>query len=221
MKTVAGVFASIADAEKVARQMEGFGIPRQDINIVAGNDAHRHDEYLKKAKSGSEGTASAAASAASFGGGVGILAGLAALIIPGVGPIIAGGALATVLTGLGIGAAAGGLVGAFVNMGISHDEAGLYEEAVRRGNIVLAAQVDDPLEPEVVQLMDEHGARDIKEEAKEWRAAGWTHAHPSDSSIVSHTPAETLDSGSRARSYPYERSPERGHEPPVNDGPRE
>ena len=43
---------------------------------------------------------------------IGLLAGVGALAIPGIGPIIAGGALASTLAGAGIGAAAGGLLGA-------------------------------------------------------------------------------------------------------------
>ena len=69
------------------------------------------------------------------------------LVIPGVGPIIAGGAILTVLTGLGIGAAGGGLMGAFLNLGVSHDEAHLYEEAVRRGKVLIAVQESEEMEP--------------------------------------------------------------------------
>ena len=109
----------------------------------------------------------------------------------------------TVLTGLGVGAAAGGLLGAFQNMGISHDEAHLYEEAVRRGRIFVAAQVNDPMEAEVARVMEEHGARDIHHEASEWRATGWTHPYPSDSSIRAHEPTEVVPAP-RTKSYPYQ-----------------
>jgi hypothetical protein len=193
MKTVAGVFQSLTEAEHVARHLENLGIPADNIHLIAGNEAGRHDEYLKEAKTESAGTGAAAASAASFGGGVGILAGLAALVIPRVGPIIAGGAMATILTGLGVGAAAGGLIGAFRNIGISHDEAGIYEEAVRRGSIVVAAQIsNDAMEPEILRVMDEHGARDLRADVESWRASGWTHPYPADSSFKAHEMPETV-----------------------------
>jgi uncharacterized membrane protein len=185
----------MAEAERVARDLEELGIGKEDISVVAGNDTGRHDEYVKKSTS----TGAAAASAASFGGGVGIVAGLIALAIPGVGPIIAGGALATVLTGLGVGAAAGGLTGAFLNMGVSHEEAPLYEEAVRRGGVVVAVHASDPMENEVIRVMDEHGARDLNAEADAWRAAGWNasysnpHPYPFDSTQTTHTRPETVD----------------------------
>lgn len=191
MKTVVAAFPTMAEAERVARDVEELGIEKNDISIIAGNDAGKHEEYLKKPT----GTGAAAASAASFGGGVGIVASLIALAIPGVGPVIAGGAMATVLTGLGVGAAAGGLVGAFTNMGVSHEEAPLYEEAVRRGGVVVAVHVNEPMELEVARVMDEHGARDLHAEADVWRASGWSnpHPYPSDSSITTHQPSETVN----------------------------
>lgn len=219
MKTVVGAFPSMAEAERVARDLEEMGIDKDEISVIAGNEAGAHDEYVKKPA----GAGAAAASAASFGGGVGIVAGLIALAIPGVGPIIAGGALATVLTGLGVGAAAGGLVGAFTNMGVSHEEAPLYQEAVRRGGVVVAAHVNDPMERDAIRVMDEHGARDLKAEADAWRASGWKgsysnpHPYPSDSGAVTHVPSETVNmdeprstasrsGGTSARSYPYQKS---------------
>ncbi len=195
MKTVVGAFPSMGEAERVARDLEEMGIDKDEISVIAGNEAGAHNEYLKKPTS----TGAAAASSASFGGGVGIVAGLIALAIPGVGPIIAGGALATVLTGLGVGAAAGGLIGAFTNMGISHEEAPLYQEAVRRGGVVVAVHVNDPMEEDALRVMNEHGARDLNAEADAWKASGWTgaysnpHPYPSDSGIASHIPPETVD----------------------------
>ena len=107
MRTVVGVFNSINNAGHALADLEEMGVPTENTHLIAGNDKSRHDEYLKKSKEASTTTAAAAASGASFGGGVGIVASLVALAIPGVGPIIAGGAMLTVLTGLGIGAAAG------------------------------------------------------------------------------------------------------------------
>ena len=82
-----------------------------------------------------------------------------AFAIPGVGPIVALGPMLTVLGAMGVGAAAGGLIGALHNMGISHEEAPLYEEAVRRGAVMVAALVDDRLEEEAVAALKRHGAR--------------------------------------------------------------
>jgi Heat induced stress protein YflT len=197
MKTITGVFSSMAELDRAVRDLERMGISQENISVIAGNEAERHQEYLDKSKEASTSTGAAAASGASFGGGMGIVASLVALAIPGVGPIVAGGAIATVIAGLGIGAASGGLIGALSNMGVSHEEAPLYEEAVRRGALILVAKVDEPVEREVVDLMRENGARDLEDVADTWRAAGWSglktdpHPYVSDSSIRGHEPPES------------------------------
>lgn len=197
MKTITGVFPSISDLERAVRKLEGIGIPNEAISVIAGNEANRHREYLEKAKRASRTAGAAAASGASIGGGAGIVVGLIALTIPGVGPVVAGGAIANALTGLGIGAVSGGLISAFRNMAISHEQAPLYEEAVRRGQLLLSAQVDDSMEREAVQLMIANGARDLQDLADTWRIEGWqgpkSDPHPfvSDSTMRSHEPPES------------------------------
>jgi hypothetical protein len=192
MRTVVGVFTSLVEAERAERDLKNLGIPGANISIVAGNDANRHKEYLEKSKLASTSAGAAAASGASFGGGVGLIAGLVALVIPGVGPIVAGGALVTLLTGLGIGAAGGGLIGALREMGVSHERAPIYEEAVRRGAVMLAADVDSSREGDALSVMDRHGARDLRDEVDTWTAAGWggpsvdPHPHVYDDTIRSN-----------------------------------
>lgn len=187
MKTVAAVFSALKEAGDACIDLEHIGVPREDISLIAGNDASRHKEYLEKARKASTSTESAAASDAAFGGGMGILAMLIAFAIPGVGPIVALGPMLTVLGAMGVGAAAGGLIGALHNMGISHEEAPLYEEAVRRGAVMVAALVDDRLEEEAVAALKRHGARDVRDEADTWGHRGWSgpthdpHPYVSDS----------------------------------------
>lgn len=179
----------MSDAVQAVRGLERVGIPNEAISVIAGDADNRHKEYLEKAERAARSAGAAAASGASFGGGIGIVASLVALAIPGVGPIIAGGAIATVLTGLGIGAASGGLISAFHNMAIPHEEAPLYEEAVRRGALMVVAEVDDSLEREAVELMAENGGRDLEDVVDTWKAAGWPgpksdpHPYVSDSSL--------------------------------------
>lgn len=196
MKTVVGVFSAMADARRAARELEEIGIPNGAISLIAGNQTDKHRQYLDESKRESKTAGAAAASGASFGGGVGILASLVVLAIPGVGPILGGGAIVTILTGLGIGAAGGGLIAAFHDMAIPHDEAPLYEEAVRRGELLLVAQIDDPMEPRVADIMTTSGARNIQDMADTWREEGWSgpksdpHPYVLDSTVSTHGPVE-------------------------------
>ena len=69
-----------------------------------------------------------------MGGTLGLLAGIGALAIPGVGPIIAAGPIMGALAGLGVGGAVGGLVGALVGMGIPDAGSSSGEKTVRYPN---------------------------------------------------------------------------------------
>ncbi len=174
MKTVAAIFPSLSEAGEAYSDLKNIGVPQEDISLIAGNEASLHDEYLEKSSKASASTLAVAASDASLGGGIGILAMLIAFAIPGVGPIVALGPMLTVLGAMGIGAAAGGLIGAFHNMGISHEEAPLYEEAVRRGAVMVAARIDERLEEEAVAALKRHGARDVRDDADTWGGRGWS-----------------------------------------------
>ena len=73
-----------------------------------------------------EGTTTGVLGGGAVGGTLGLLAGLGALAIPGVGPLIAAGPIMGALAGLSIGGAVGGLFGALVGMGIPEYEAKRY-----------------------------------------------------------------------------------------------
>ena len=78
-----------------------------------------------------------------LGGALGLAAGVGALAIPGVGPLIAAGPIMAALSGAAVGATVGGLGGALVGMGIPEYEAKIYEGKVRDGNILIAAHCAD------------------------------------------------------------------------------
>jgi hypothetical protein len=61
------------------------------------------------------------------------LAGIGALAILGVGPLIAAGPIMASLAGVGIGGTVGGIVGALVGMRIPEYEAKRFEGAVKDG----------------------------------------------------------------------------------------
>ena len=73
---------------------------------------------------------------------MGILAGIGALAIPGLGPFIAAGPLLAALSGAAAGAAVGGLTGALVGMGIPEYEAKLYEGKLRNGNLLVSVHTE-------------------------------------------------------------------------------
>jgi hypothetical protein len=77
------------------------------------------------------------------GGALGLLAGIGALAIPGVGPFIAAGPIMAALSGAAIGATTGGLVGGLIGLGIPEIEAKRYEEKLKKGNYLVSVHTDD------------------------------------------------------------------------------
>ncbi len=60
------------------------------------------------------------------------------------------------------GAAAGGLTGSLVDMGIPEDRGNYYEEEVKEGNIVAVIEAKDEMVNEVVDSLENNGARDVE-----------------------------------------------------------
>ena len=137
-----GVFHHRRDAEAAIRDLHDSGFPMNQISLV-GRDTDgtgQVGDITDRTKT-DEGAKGGAATGAALGGLGGLLVGLGALAIPGVGPVIAGGALATALataaTGGAIGAAAGGVTGALVGLGIPDDRARFYNDRVNRGDYLV------------------------------------------------------------------------------------
>ena len=112
---------------------------------------------------GGEGTATGAVLGGITGGALGWLVGIGALVIPGIGPIIAAGALATTLGGAAIGAAAGGLLGALVDLGIPKEDAEGYEASVRKGSILLTVAARDDEQARAARaVFERHGGGSVR-----------------------------------------------------------
>lgn len=161
-KTIAGLFPDFPEAQQVARELEKEGIPREDISILA-NDATREYATTAPPDEGGE-MASGAGTGAAAGGAAGLAVSLAALAIPGIGPIVAAGSVATALTGAGIGAAAGGLIGGLTHMGIPEDDAHFFSEGVRNGGAVVIVRTPDSDHADAVaDILERAGAAGVGE----------------------------------------------------------
>ncbi|HEY7623643.1 MAG TPA: hypothetical protein VIA63_01300 [Candidatus Limnocylindria bacterium] len=139
--TYVGVFDQRDDAELAARDLRDKGFRDDQIGY-----AWRDDE----GKTHQEGNKSGKMAASGAGTGV-VLGGLigagAALLIPGIGPVVSGGLLATALaggaTGAVTGAVAGGIAGALVGLGVPEDEARYYEDQFKGGRTLMTVRADD------------------------------------------------------------------------------
>jgi stress response protein YsnF len=168
MRTIAHVYPTYAEATRVVQALESAGIPHSDISIVSGDKSVGTTGYgtpgsttgtMTGMTSGDpeQGAATGAGTGASLGtvlgGGAGLLAGIGALAIPGLGPIVAAGWLVAALTGAGVGAAAGGLLGSLTGAGISEADAHTYQEGVNSGGTLVTVRADDAQAAHVEQVM--------------------------------------------------------------------
>jgi len=176
-KTVVGLFDNMTEAQGAVEELTAAGLSRNDISIIAGNEAGRHQEYVAGEEHEEHGRGSAvgkgAGIGAAVGGGFGLIAGLTSLAIPGFGAVIAAGPIAAALTGAGIGAVAGGVIGGLTSAGVSKEDAEYFAEGVRRGGVLVTVRADDDMADAAASIMDNHNAQDVQKKAAEWRAAGW------------------------------------------------
>ncbi len=191
-KTVVGYFDQYAHAQNAVRALVDTGFSRSDISLVASDPT---GEYAKSSVATSTDpdstsyTAAGAGTGAILGGIGGLLVGIGALTLPGIGPVIAAGPLATTLLGAGVGAAAGGLIGILMDVGIPENEAHYYAEGLRRGGAVVTVSTQDEMMIDrATNIFERNGAADIDRRADEWRQSGWTGYDPNISSRVPTTP---------------------------------
>jgi uncharacterized membrane protein len=139
-KSIVGVYETEQEAVAAIEALVNRGYNKEEISVI-GKD-HNHVDYVTdETGTAVEETATNGAIAGGAVGGVtGLLAGIGALAIPGIGPIIAAGPIAASLLGALTGASIGGLTGALIGLGIPDDEAEHYGKSVEDGKILVLVQ---------------------------------------------------------------------------------
>jgi hypothetical protein len=183
-ETIVAVYDNFESANKALQDLVNDGFSRDDIGLAV-NNSWRKGEYSNleanvdkyEDVTGPEGSV--------FGGIVGGLAGaavaLTAIVIPGIGPIIAAGPLVALLGGATgavvggtAGAISGGVAASFIHLGIADDEADYYAEAIRRGNAVVTVTAKDKNQASLSSdILRRYHPINLKRRADEWRQKGW------------------------------------------------
>lgn len=142
---------------------------------------HKRGKPLMKGRKGvisnatksPEGATTGAVAGGIIGGSLGLLAGIGALAIPGLGPFIAAGPLMAALAGSGVGGSLGLVVGALVGLGIPEYEAKKYEVGLQSGDVLICVHAADSDEvdraKEVFHNEGAHAISTSKEKVKSGR----------------------------------------------------
>ena len=197
---VFGIYATPATAEAAVDHLIAKGFSNSAISVLLPDDDSTRAFAHEKATKAPEGTTAGVTTGGVIGGTLGLLAGVGALAIPGVGPLIAAGPIMASLAGLGVGGAVGGIVGALVGLGIPEYEAKRYEGAVKDGGTLLSVHCDTSQQIDTAkEALKETGARDIastgEEGSKDTTGGRGTFGNISDGERLSTTTTqdEVLD----------------------------
>lgn len=161
-KSVFGICTTQGQAENIVERLQAQGFAASEISVLLPDSSGTGDFGHVKSTKASEGIATGATTGGIAGGALGLLAGIGALAIPGIGPFIAAGPIMAALSGAALGATTGGIVGGLIGLGIPEIEARRYEEKLRKGNYLIAVHTDNGDEVErATAIFKEFAAEDI------------------------------------------------------------
>jgi hypothetical protein len=161
-KAVLGLVGNHAQAETIVEDLRLAGISGGDISALfsdrSGSRGFAHEHSTKAP----EGAVAGASAGGAIGGALGLLVGIGALVIPGLGPLIAAGPILAMVSGAAAGAAVFGLAGGLIGMGIPEVEAKQYEGKIQEGNILISVHVEDADQrARARKILEHHGATNL------------------------------------------------------------
>ena len=158
---ILGLFDTASGAAAAARGLRQLGIPSDRVSIVAQN--HETEGDLADASGASPGSeiedsrlASRLAELSAH------LIAAVAVVLPGIGPIVAGGPLAAGL-GEAAGHLAGGLARALEHAGVPAEVADEWEARVNDGAVLVGAHTTTVAAPDVREALTRAGASNVTE----------------------------------------------------------
>ena len=155
---ISAVFDSRSEAQDAVTELRSNGVETDKLSII-GRDGDRTDVTDGAGERNDDGDGMGDAVKGALGGaGLGAILGVAALAIPGVGPLVAAGAIASTAIpgaaaiGAGAGALAGGLTGLLADHGVSSEDAEYYEGRINDGGIFVSVDASEGnIDPDMVR----------------------------------------------------------------------
>jgi hypothetical protein len=165
---VLALFDEAAAAARAAKVLRELGVPRERVSIVART--HDEEGAIAEAADASPGSEiEDSAPAARLGELSAHVLSAMALVMPGIGPIVADGPLAAGL-GEAAGHLAGGLARTLARAGLPEGEAAAWERRIHGGAFLLGAHTSDGVADKIVDVMLQNGASSVAQ--GRWLDAG-------------------------------------------------
>ncbi|MEI9974328.1 MAG: DUF3341 domain-containing protein [Ignavibacteriota bacterium] len=159
---VFGIFRDRTHAEAGVSTLIAANFRAEDISVLLAENIGTKDFAHEKHTKAPEGATAGAGAGAVIGGTLGLLAGIGALAIPGLGMFIAAGPIMGALAGVGSGGVAGGVVGAVIDWGIPEFEAKRYAGLIKEGSTLLSVHCDSSdWVSRAKEVLKDAGAQDI------------------------------------------------------------
>ena len=169
---VYGIFNSIENTEQAISALKDHGVEPIEVSVVRRSDGSglpmvesQAAHELTPTSAGD--VVAGAVKGGSIGLALGVLGGLVALTIPGIGPILAAGplwaAFGASLTATAAGIVGGGVVGYLVDQGVPQAAAARYHDAILRGDILVSVRSRHISNGDAIMLLEKYGALEIEE----------------------------------------------------------
>jgi hypothetical protein len=167
MVQASAIFDSHAEAERAVSQLRSAGVSDSDLSVIAhhggttttsSGDGEITDEHHRNVLRGILG-----------GGALGAGLGVAALAIPGVGPLAAAGAIAAsaapeaLAIGAGIGALTGTLNEVLTKHGVSKEDADYYGGRLKNGGVVVTVSGTSVDAAQARQILHSNGGHNASQ----------------------------------------------------------
>src|SRR5215468_7311648 len=159
---VFGIYPDRAAVEEGVEHLRRAGFRNTDISVLFPENQGTKDFAHEKNTKAPEGVTGGVVAGGITGGVLGLLTGIGALVIPGLGPLVAAGPIVAALAGAGAVGTLGGIVGGLVGMGIPEYEAKRYEGRIKSGGILLSVHCDNSeWTKKAKQILEDTGAEDV------------------------------------------------------------
>ena len=112
--SVFGIYENQPAVERAVGLLQERGFRATDVSVLWPQNIGSKDLGHELASKAPEGATAGAGTGAVIGGTLGWLAGIGALAIPGIGPLIAAGPIVAALAGASAAGAVGGVTGALI-----------------------------------------------------------------------------------------------------------